>query len=775
MGHLPPDQIQRHAEARDVPVPSGGGAPHLASCARCRGEVAALRAVLARLDGLGRHEPAGGFADGVARRIDLAGAALEHQLGRLRGWSPAPGFATAVLARVRLPVPWPERLLRFARRRKAALATAGAATLAVSGGGAAWLFGVQGFGPGQLLTLATAGGRAVLVDAAVAAGRLGYRLGLVDAGGSVLDRVSPAMALTSLALSSIVGMASLWVMASLFRRPVHQPIRLRKAARVALIVPLLACVPATLPASAQEVEIADAAITLSAGGRAELSFELEDGTSHRLRFDGETIELDGETIASYAESGVLASRWRDFLREHAGEDAAGVHDGLLGFRGLLGEWGTAGGTIDAGAARALGLRLDEILELAAEAPAGSVAAESEARGEAQLRPGAIQVVPGGLGFDVAERLERLREALRRLGAAGEPIDDGLAMIVHDDYGISAERTIVGDVAILDGSLGLEGSIAGDVLLLDGVLVLRDGARVEGDVLRVGGELDIRGESATVAGEILSDIALAPAEPSRPTSAAGSPTPAADPVVLQASERSRRPGPWSRFTRNLGNAAEGLIGVVSSFLILAVLGLGLVAFARRRLETVADTVRREFARSFAMGIAGQILFFPALLVLIVLFITWPVVPFFLLTVGVAGLAGYMAVAHGAGEMFAHRRFRYRWLEGLRRSNSYYYVTSGLALLLLPFAAGAVLWVFGGAADLVRGLLMFVASLGTWVLITAGFGGVLLTRGGGRSVVVDWPGDVESAEVAREAGDAPASGGGIRGDDTIDPPPDAASDG
>ncbi|WP_419948099.1 hypothetical protein [Candidatus Palauibacter sp.] len=768
MEHLTTDEIQRHAEARDVSAPSGGATPHLASCARCRGEVGALRAVLARLDGLGRHEPAGGFADGVARRIDLAGAALEHELGQLRGWSPTPAFATAVLARVRLPVPWPERLLRFVRRRKAALASAGAATLAVSGGGAVWLFGVQGFGPGQLVALATAGGRAMLVDAAVAAGRLGYRLGLVDAGGSILDRVSPAMALASLALSSIVGMASLWVMASLFRRPAHQPIRLRKTASAALIAPLLACVPATLPASAQEAGIADATITLSAGGRAELWFELEDGTSHRLRFEGETIELDGEAIGAFAESGVLASGWRDFLREHAGEDAVGVRDGLLGFRELLGGWETTGGTIDGGTARALGLHLDEILELAPEAPAASVAAEIEAREETRLRPGAIQIVPGGLGFDVAGRLERLREALRRLGAAGESIDDRLAMIVHDDFGVSADRTIAGDVAILDGTLSLEGAVAGDVLLLDGALVLADGAHVEGDVLRVGGDLDVRGESATVAGEILSDIALAPAEPSGPTPAAAPPAPAADLRLLQASQRPRRDGAWSRFTRNLGNAAEGLIDVVSSFLILAVFGLGFVAFARQRLETVADTVRREFARSFAMGIAGQVLFFPALLVLIVLFITWPIVPFFLLTVGLAGLAGYMAVAHGAGEMFARRRFRYRWLEGLRRSNSYYYVTSGLALLLLPFAAGAVLWVLGGAADLVRGLLMFVASLGTWVLITAGFGGVLLTRGGGRSVVVAWPADVESA---RGAGEAPGSDG----DDATERPPDPASGG
>ncbi|WP_419164761.1 hypothetical protein [Candidatus Palauibacter sp.] len=699
-----------------------------------------------------RHRPAAGFADGVARRIDLAAAALDRQLGRLPGWLPAPGFASAVLARVRLPVPWPERLLRFARRRRAALATAGAATLSVSAGVAAWLFGAGGFAPGQLLAFTLDGARTVLVDAALAAGRVGYRLGLVDAGGSVLDRISPAAALTSLALSGLAGMASLWVMTALFRRPARQPVRLRGTAGVVPLVALLACFPGPLPASAQEVQIADAVITLSAGGRAELWFELEDGTEHRLRFEGETIELDGAVIGSYGDPGTIVVGWREFLREHAGEDGARVREGLRGFRALLAQWATVQTGSERDAARALGLRLEEILEPAVEAPAVARADE----GETGLRPGSLQIVPGGLGFDVGDRLERLREALRRLGTAGESVEGDLAMIVHGDYRIPAETTITGDIAILDGTLSLAGAVEGDVLLLDGTLLLADAARVEGDVLRVGGELLFRGEMATVGGEILSDIALAEPDPATEAAPRSPPGAAAEVVTASARQRPRRQGPGSRFVRNLGNAVEGLIGAISTLVGLVVLGLLLVYFARSRLETVSDTVRREFARSFAMGLAGQILFFPALLVLIVFLITWPVVPFFVLTAALAGLAGYVAVAHGAGEMFARRRYRYAWLEGLRRSNSYYYVGSGLVLLILPFAAGALLWVFGGAAGFVRGLIFFVAGLGTWVLVTAGFGGVLLTRAGSRSVVVDWSAGAEPADVGIEVdvGDEPS---------------------
>lgn len=261
MPHLTPEEIERFASGSSASPPRGTTAEHLAACALCRKEVEALRDVISFLEGLAPHRPPDGFAEGVARRVDLAGAALDRRLAelpewapapsfasdvlahvdlphpaldralsRLRTWSPAPAFATAVMARVRLPVPWPERLLRFARRRGAALATAGAAMLAVSGGAATWLFGARGLAPGQILAVAFDGARTVLVDAMLAAGRLAYRLGLVDAGGSIIDRISPAAALGSLALSSLVGLASLWFMARMFRQPLPHRVRVERAA-----------------------------------------------------------------------------------------------------------------------------------------------------------------------------------------------------------------------------------------------------------------------------------------------------------------------------------------------------------------------------------------------------------------------------------------------------------------------------------------------------------------------------------------------------------------
>lgn len=517
---------------------------------------------------------------------------------------------------------------------------------------------------------------------------------------------------------------------------------------------------ATPEAAAQEVRIEDSAITLSsgAGGRAELRIRLADGAEHRVAFDDGAISVDGRTVGEYETGGRLAAEWRGLLREHAGADGSGLRDALLRLVETLQDW--IGDEEESDAAENLADRLGSLLglERADEAEA------SEAPSVGVIADGRLAIAPGGVAFDeLVGQLDALRTALRQLGSAAGAATDNLAMIVHDDFAIDAGEIVAGNLALLGGTLIVSGSVDGDVLVLDGDLVLADGARVAGDILQVGGDVELRGDAAVIAGEIIADVAAITAE------VAGAVAPEAPEAVAPdqfrtRSRSARRPsGPFGRFARNLGTAAEELMGALTTFVALGLLGLLLVYFARPRVEMVADTVRNEFARSFAMGLAAEVLFFPALLILCVLVITLPIVPFFVLGTIVAMLAGYVAVAHGAGEMFAQRRYRYEWLERLRRSNSYYYVLSGLVLLLLPFAAAAVLWVLGGTAGFVRGLVTFVAAVGTWILVTAGFGSVLLTRGGSRSVVVQWDTREEyAAEPVAEPESHAESGEAERGD-------------
>jgi len=259
--HLTPEEIERLAEDREEVSPdvaSDGQARHAAQCARCRDEVDAARALLRSLEDLTELSPSHGFAEAVMADVDLPIPWLDDRLAALPELSPSlafssavmsrvdlpvpllerafahlphvvppPGFATGVMARVRLPIPWHARLWRFARRRRIALAGAAASTLATTGAGAMWLFGSQGVRPVQLVTYLLAGLQDLAVRGLVTVGRIGYALGLVDAG-TTIPGISPATALGGLALASTIGLLSLWVMARLTPdRP--QPLRLRPA------------------------------------------------------------------------------------------------------------------------------------------------------------------------------------------------------------------------------------------------------------------------------------------------------------------------------------------------------------------------------------------------------------------------------------------------------------------------------------------------------------------------------------------------------------------
>lgn len=493
---------------------------------------------------------------------------------------------------------------------------------------------------------------------------------------------------------------------------------------------------AQVDAQEAQAQVAASAVSIAsrAGGRAVLQLEMADGAEHAIVFEGGTVRVDGRRVGDYQEGGALEEAWREFLRLQAGSEPAELGAALLAWQlpGLA--------TDDARTAEALRSRIDELLGVDPPEPVApeTVAAPDGAR---------LSIAPGGISFqELSRQLERLREALEGLGEAAEGAGERLALIVHDDFLLQREQLVDGNLALLEGDLALEGTVRGDVLILDGVLRLRPDGLVEGDVLQVGGTVEEEG--GRMAGELLSLRPLSP-EVAPTTPPAVRERERAERARTVARERRER-GFLSRTARNFGRALEGLVATGSAFLGLGILGLILVYFARPQLERVADTTRRSFGRSFAMGFAGQILFLPAVLILTVLVVTILVLPFFVLGVAMAALVGYLAAAHAAGEIFARRRYRYEWLERLRRSNSYYYVLSGLALLLLPFALAALLWVFGDLAGFLRGLFIFVAVVGTWILSTAGFGAVLLTRGGTRPE----PGSEEwmTAPAAAEPGGA-----------------------
>ncbi|MFW5946898.1 MAG: hypothetical protein ACOCUW_00285 [Gemmatimonadota bacterium] len=193
-------------------------------------------------------------------------------------------------------------------------------------------------------------------------------------------------------------------------------------------------------------------------------------------------------------------------------------------------------------------------------------------------------------------------------------------------------------------------------------------------------------------------------------------------------------PWRHVTRGLG----GIFSTLITYAILVGLGFVGVFFGRRYLEGIADTARHQTLRSGLVGLAGSFLVLPAyilgLLALAVSIVGIPLLlvfaPLFPVAVAVAALGGYLAVAHGAGEALAERRFT--GTDWFNRANSYYYIITGVGLLLVLFLAAHAVSMAGPWLGFLEGLLKFLAGTLTWVAFTIGFGAVLISRGGTRPV-------------------------------------------
>ena len=487
-------------------------------------------------------------------------------------------------------------------------------------------------------------------------------------------------------------------------------------------------------AIAQDNPVYGSAVTMSSS-EATLELDLATGETRTISFRDGDVLVDGNVSGSYEANGELEQSWRQLLRNPEVLDADAVDELLLDWSPPSGANSLSSSAI----AAALGF-------LRPSAPEAALADESTAVGD--LGDGRVAIAPGIRSLDGLTRsMEQLHRSLARIGSHALVSGEDVALVIHDDYVIDAGQVIEGDLALLDGDVVLEGTIRGDAIVLDGELTLAEGARIEGDLLQVGG--DVLREGGVVVGELVSvsfdledfgdfeglaDLADMDVDVS-----------VAQDVRVRTERHSR--GFFGRVGHNIGHAVGGIAITVAWLIGLGLLGAAVVYFFRPRLEVVADTARLDLARSFGVGLAGQLLFVPIGLVLVVGIVTWLVLPFYVLGAALAIPAAFIAAAHATGEVFDLRR--YDWVErlNLRRSNSYWYVWTGIALLLAPFAIGSAMYLFGGLLGFLRGLVFFAGGVITWGAMTAGLGALLLSRGGSRKEYVD----DAAADLFAEAGD------------------------
>lgn len=270
--------------------------------------------------------------------------------------------------------------------------------------------------------------------------------------------------------------------------------------------------------------------------------------------------------------------------------------------------------------------------------------------------------------------------------------------------IAAKEHIAGSAATWHGPLVVAGTVDGNAVAIGGDVTIAKGARVRGDVVSVGG--NVVNDGGAVDGETRTISAVT-------VGLAGKPP-------LTAAQAMRR----------AVSLAAGW------YLVLMVIGLGVLLIARPNLMAVTDAVRVQTMRAFLVGLLGEISLAPlGLLMVVALAITIIgiiAIPFTVVAFGaaVAGMLalGFLASALLAGQALSGSRNGDRSLAGIFQP-----LIIGLTFFLLLWVGGTA-FSLSGAFGLA---LKLIAAMITWIALTTGFGAVLLTRAGSRTVAPPAP--------------------------------------
>jgi hypothetical protein len=252
--------------------------------------------------------------------------------------------------------------------------------------------------------------------------------------------------------------------------------------------------------------------------------------------------------------------------------------------------------------------------------------------------------------------------------------------------------------VVRGPVTVAGRVEGPVVSLGGDVTIAHGGVVTGDAVAVGGRVIADGE---VDGEMRGMSAL----------------PTRLPAATAATD-IRSP---------LQRTYDSMRLVAGTFGVLLIIAVGVLLFAGPNLDEVVATLERRFGRALWIGIAGQLLILPALVVLLValavsiigiLLIPFAVVAY---AIAVAGLVtlGFLAVARLVGGAV-----RQSTRDTTARSRTLAALAVGLAIFFaLWMIAAAFAWA-PLAATVVRAAALAV----TWAAMTLGLGAALQSRAG-----------------------------------------------
>jgi hypothetical protein len=305
---------------------------------------------------------------------------------------------------------------------------------------------------------------------------------------------------------------------------------------------------------------------------------------------------------------------------------------------------------------------------------------------------------------------------------------------------TGDRTVaagesVDDIVVIGGDLRVIGEVRGDAVVVGGRLILEEGGTVLGDAVVTNGSIVDNG--GRVGGEMRTvdapGVAGAAADGGRRSASGTAARTISDQVDRAERRTTQAVRPRSSWFDPVRRGGAGLISTLALGIVLAGVGVGLVFFARPRLETVSDTARASAVRSGAVGLAAAFLVVPAFVVMVIALaisivgipLLLVAIPLYLLAVPAAFIFGLLASSHAIGE----RTIRQMDRADYRYHNAYAYVLLGLAMFLVPLAAGNLL-VMTGFLSWLGSIVKFFAGATLWMAAIVGLGSLILTWAGSR---------------------------------------------
>ena len=517
--------------------------------------------------------------------------------------------------------------------------------------------------------------------------------------------------------------------------------------RSVLVLGLAAlALPVAITAQVREVVSKEVSV-----GRTEATLRLEfaDEGELEVSFEDGDVLVNDEVVGSFEPGGELEAAWRVLLGEAVALDDGPLSQMLLDWTvpaNLAGELADVAREIDRALEEAL-----EVVEIRIDADEGSV---SVSIGD---QSSLVEVLLNSVG-----RLGLLEDAL-------EGLDANVRVHFDEDVVVPEGSVVEETLVVIEGSLRVEGEVEGDVIVVGGTLDLREGGRIRGEA-RIADTRVVRNEGDVARGivDLLEDERDLEAELRLRLR---------DEIEEEVRDDLRNElrsigrgedsfsimAPFRPVVRAVGGIAEKIVTI----LILALLGAVALALAGENVDVIAETAKRSPTRSAMVGFAGTILLLPVWLlgtvalavsiIFIPVAIAW--LPLFPIAACLAALVGYLAVARNTGEWLADSE--YPWTGWIRKSNPWLTMLGGLVGLMLAFVVAHVISI-APFLHFFSGLLAFAGVVITIIAVQIGFGAVLLTRAGRRREWTPYDPDAAwEAAMSVNVEDEPVPSGGPKG--------------